>query len=79
MTNEAGDGVFDVAAALIVEDIELFHALGVAASKEESERGAGKAIVDQYAYYRDCGSSMRVAQWIADVAQAAMPGAPRGY
>ena len=38
-----------------------------------------QAIVDQYAYYRDCGSSMRVAQWIADVAQAAMPGAPRGY
>lgn len=38
-----------------------------------------QAIVDQYAYYRDCGSSARVAQWIADVAQAARPGAPRGY
>ncbi len=37
------------------------------------------AIVDQYAYYRDYGSSTRVAQWIAGVAQAAMPGAPRGY
>lgn len=40
---------------------------------------ARKAIVDQYVYHRDNRSSLRVAQWIADIAKTAKPGRPRGY
>jgi hypothetical protein len=37
------------------------------------------AIVDQYVYYRDSGSSRRVANWIADIARCTIAGAPRGF
>lgn len=38
-----------------------------------------KAIVASYVYYRDHGSSQRVAEWIAEVARTAEPGKPRGF
>lgn len=38
-----------------------------------------KAIVGNYVYYRDHGSSQRVAEWIANIARTARPDRPRGF
>lgn len=43
VTNAEGTGAMDVAAAMIREDIELFHKLGTEASAMETSQGAGRA------------------------------------
>lgn len=43
LTNDDGTGIFDLAAAQIIEDIDLFHDMGVEASGEHTRQGAGRA------------------------------------